>query len=137
MNTSTNGQTNGSPKSKVKVAILGSGYIGRDLMFKILRDPGHMGLVLLTGIDPKSEGLARARSLGINGSDEGIRPNSGRVHENAAGSSGRPVRVFADHPTGLDCGIFLSGRAGPSVRESYQATEWRNYAEELARRVSL
>jgi len=74
MNASTNGKTNGSHNHKVKVVILGSGNIGSDLMFKILREPGHMELVLLTGIDPKAEGLARARSLGINASHEGIRP---------------------------------------------------------------
>jgi len=59
---------------KVKVAILGSGNIGSDLMFKILREPGHMELALLTGIEPQSEGLARARSLGVNTSHEGIQP---------------------------------------------------------------
>jgi acetaldehyde dehydrogenase len=56
----------------VKVAILGSGNIGSDLMFKILRDPGHMQLVLLAGVEPESEGLARARSLGIPTSTDGI-----------------------------------------------------------------
>jgi acetaldehyde dehydrogenase len=59
---------------KVKVAILGSGNIGSDLMFKILREPGHMELALLSGIEPQSEGLARARSLGIPASQEGIQP---------------------------------------------------------------
>lgn len=63
-----------SSNDKVKVAILGSGNIGSDLMFKILRDPGHMELALLTGIESQSEGLARARSLGINASHEGIQP---------------------------------------------------------------
>ena len=38
----------------IKVAILGSGNIGSDLMFKILREPGHMELALLTGIEPQS-----------------------------------------------------------------------------------
>lgn len=65
MNTSSNNHT-------VKVAILGSGNIGSDLMFKILRDPGHMKLTLLAGIEPQSEGLARARQLGIDASHEGI-----------------------------------------------------------------
>lgn len=63
-----------SNNHKVKVAILGSGNIGSDLMFKILREPGHMELALLTGIEPQSEGLARARSLGINASHDGIQP---------------------------------------------------------------
>jgi acetaldehyde dehydrogenase len=63
-----------APSGKVKVAILGSGNIGSDLMFKILREPGHMELALLTGIEPQSEGLARARALGIRTSHEGIQP---------------------------------------------------------------
>lgn len=63
-----------SGKDKVKVAILGSGNIGSDLMFKILREPGHMELALLSGIEPQSEGLTRARSLGISTSHDGIKP---------------------------------------------------------------
>jgi acetaldehyde dehydrogenase len=42
-------------------------------MFKILREPGHMELVLMAGIEPASAGLARARSLGINASHEGLK----------------------------------------------------------------
>ncbi len=61
-----------SNSGKIKVAILGSGNIGSDLMFKILREPGHMQLALLAGIEPQSEGLARARALGIHASHDGI-----------------------------------------------------------------
>jgi acetaldehyde dehydrogenase len=43
-------------------------------MFKIVREPGHMELALLAGIEPQSEGLARARALGIHTSHEGIQP---------------------------------------------------------------
>jgi acetaldehyde dehydrogenase len=41
-------------------------------MYKILRDPGHMELVMVAGIDPDSEGLARAKSLGINVSSHSV-----------------------------------------------------------------
>jgi acetaldehyde dehydrogenase len=60
--------------SRIKVAILGSGNIGSDLMFKILREPGHMELALLSGIEPQSEGLSRAKALGIHTSHEGLQP---------------------------------------------------------------
>lgn len=60
------------PNGKVKVAILGSGNIGSDLMFKIQREPGHMELALLAGIEPQSEGLARARALGLPTSHAGL-----------------------------------------------------------------
>jgi acetaldehyde dehydrogenase len=57
---------------RVKVAILGSGNIGTDLMIKLLKQPGRMDLTLMAGIEPASEGLARARSLGVEASHEGI-----------------------------------------------------------------
>lgn len=58
----------------IKVAIIGSGNIGSDLMYKMIKNTGHMELGLLAGIDPESEGLARARELGIGTTHEGIQP---------------------------------------------------------------
>ena len=57
---------------KIKVAILGSGNIGTDLMYKILKDPGSLELAMVAGIDPESEGLARAKENGLNISADGI-----------------------------------------------------------------
>ena len=56
---------------RIKVAIIGPGNIGTDLMYKILRSQ-YMDLVLMTGIKPDSEGLALAAKKGIATSLKGI-----------------------------------------------------------------
>src|SRR6185312_2107334 len=55
------------------VAILGSGNIGTDLMYKVIRNPA-LELAGVAGADPSSEGLARARALGVATSDRGAAP---------------------------------------------------------------
>ena len=56
----------------LRCAIIGSGNIGTDLMMKIRRS-GQLELAALIGIDPASDGLARARGLGVEATPDGIR----------------------------------------------------------------
>lgn len=57
---------------KVKVAIIGSGNIGTDLMIKILRHSLYLEMGAMVGIDPASDGLARAQRFGVPTTAEGI-----------------------------------------------------------------
>ncbi len=57
---------------KLKAAIIGSGNIGTDLMIKILRHGKHIEMGAMVGIDPASDGLARAERLGVATTHEGV-----------------------------------------------------------------
>ncbi|MBE7928873.1 MULTISPECIES: acetaldehyde dehydrogenase (acetylating) [Pseudomonadaceae] len=57
---------------KLKAAIIGSGNIGTDLMIKILRNAQHIEMAAMVGIDPASDGLARAARMGVATTHEGV-----------------------------------------------------------------
>ena len=58
--------------ARTKVAILGSGNIGTDLMIKVLKTSDTLEVGAMIGIDPNSDGLARAKAKGIPTTDKGI-----------------------------------------------------------------
>ena len=58
--------------SKSKVAIVGSGNIGTDLMIKIMRTSNTLEMGAMVGIDPESDGLSRAKSMGVATTHEGL-----------------------------------------------------------------
>ena len=57
---------------KTNCAIIGSGNIGTDLMFKIINTSKSLNLTGVIGIDPESEGLAMANSMNISISSSGL-----------------------------------------------------------------
>ena len=56
----------------VSTAIIGTGNIGTDLLIKIQEKSKTLAVAAFVGIDPRSDGLARARQLGIPTTSDGI-----------------------------------------------------------------
>jgi acetaldehyde/propanal dehydrogenase len=56
---------------KIRCALIGPGNIGTDLLAKLQRSP-VLEPVWMVGIDPESDGLKRARELGIKTTAEGV-----------------------------------------------------------------
>src|ERR1700742_3859666 len=59
-------------EKKIKVAIIGSGNIGTDLMIKVMRTSDVLEMGAFVGIDPESDGLKRAARLGVATTHDGI-----------------------------------------------------------------
>ena len=57
---------------KAKVAIVGSGNIGTDLMIKVMRTSDTLEMGAMVGIEPYSDGLARAKKFGFTTTHEGL-----------------------------------------------------------------
>ena len=58
--------------ARTKVAIIGSGNIGTDLMIKVMRVSDVLEMGALVGVDPDSDGLKRAERLGVPTTANGV-----------------------------------------------------------------
>ncbi|HEY5058895.1 MAG TPA: acetaldehyde dehydrogenase (acetylating) [Gaiellaceae bacterium] len=103
----------------MRVAILGTGNIGTDLLEK-LRRSDVLDVVMFAGVDPESPGLARARSYGVATSTDGVEavlgldPPADLVYEATSAAAHRAnAPRFAD--AGLKALDLTPAKVGPPV----------------------
>ena len=111
---------------KLRVAVLGPGNIGIDLMMKLLRSK-KLDMVLLAGVDASSHGLKIAAEKGIATSLEGIHGivKSGDIDIVFDATGAKPHLIHA--PLLKDAGIFAidltPAAVGPYVVPAVNLTE--------------
>lgn len=81
---------------KTRCAIVGSGNIGTDLLYKLRRSP-YLEVGAMVGIDPDSDGLRRARELGVDTTAEGVDWLLDRAGEFAILFEATSARVHRDN----------------------------------------
>ena len=113
-----------------KVAVIGSGNIGTDLMFKIQRRSSRLELGVMVGIDPQSDGLARAQRMGVPITADGVagliaRPDFADIEIvfDATSARGHQENVAALAPYGKRLVDLTPAALGPFVVPAVNLTE--------------
>jgi|TARA_R110001599_G_scaffold233642_2_gene432846 acetaldehyde dehydrogenase len=107
---------------KIKAAIIGSGNIGTDLMIKILRHGQHIEMGVMVGIDPESDGLARAARMGVATTADGVEglvkmPEFADINivfdATSAGAHVHNDKLLRDHKPGIRVVDLTPAAIGP------------------------
>lgn len=113
-----------------KVAVIGSGNIGTDLMFKILRRSSILEMGAMVGIDPESDGLARARRMKVPTTSDGVMglidlPGFAQVEIvfDATSAGGHRANAAALEPYGKRLVDLTPAAIGPFVVPAVNLTE--------------
>lgn len=121
-----------SAPRRLRVAIVGSGNIGTDLLLKLLRSPS-LELVGMAGIDPDSAGLRTAREHGVAVSDRGLADLIDRVDADlvfdATSAGAHPAHAELLAARGIRSVDLTPAALGPPVVPPVNLAEHRDAPE--------